>query len=33
VITTPSALVFEGKWGKSRTAEMLPVDFEPAKKK
>ncbi|MBD1394303.1 carboxypeptidase-like regulatory domain-containing protein [Mucilaginibacter glaciei] len=32
VITTPSALIFEGSWGKARTAEMLPVDFEPAKK-
>jgi len=32
VITTPSALMFEGRWGNSRMAEMLPVDFEPAKK-
>jgi hypothetical protein len=29
IITNPASLVFEGAWGTSRMAEMLPVDFEP----
>ena len=29
IFTDPSAITFEGEWGKSRMAEMLPVDYEP----
>jgi hypothetical protein len=29
VILTPEAVTFEGYWGKSRVAEMLPVDYTP----
>jgi len=29
IFTDPSAITFDGVWGKSRMAEMLPVDYEP----
>ncbi len=29
IFTDPSAIIFDGEWGKSRMAEMLPVDYEP----
>jgi len=29
IITNPTAILFEGNWGNSRMAELLPVDFEP----
>lgn len=32
IFTDPSAELFEGAWGKSRIAEMLPVDYEPPQK-
>ncbi|QHS55665.1 carboxypeptidase-like regulatory domain-containing protein [Mucilaginibacter sp. 14171R-50] len=32
VILNPSAITFEGNWGKSRVAEMLPVDYTPKEK-
>jgi hypothetical protein len=32
VILTPSAVNFEGNWGKNRVAEMLPVDYTPEEK-
>ncbi|WCT11619.1 carboxypeptidase-like regulatory domain-containing protein [Mucilaginibacter jinjuensis] len=28
-VINPSSLMFEGNWGKSRVAGMLPVDYEP----
>lgn len=28
-VINPSSLMFEGAWGKSRVAGMLPVDYEP----
>jgi len=28
-VINPSSLMFEGTWGKSRVAGMLPVDYEP----
>jgi CarboxypepD_reg-like domain len=31
IFTDPSAIIFEGGWGVSRMAEMLPVDYEPGK--
>ncbi|MFB9842791.1 carboxypeptidase-like regulatory domain-containing protein [Mucilaginibacter ginsenosidivorans] len=33
VFTDPSSITFEGEWGKSSMAELLPVDFEPGLKK
>jgi hypothetical protein len=30
IIANPHSIVFEGDWGKSRIAELLPVDYEPA---
>ena len=32
IITNPTAILFEGNWGNSRMAELLPVDFEPIQK-
>jgi len=32
VVENPASLAFEGYWGKSRLAEMLPVDYMPDKK-
>ncbi|RYU90575.1 carboxypeptidase-like regulatory domain-containing protein [Mucilaginibacter terrigena] len=32
VIINPAAVTFEGNWGKSRVAEMLPVDYTPEEK-
>jgi hypothetical protein len=29
IITNPHSIIFEGDWGASRVAEMLPVDYEP----
>lgn len=29
IIINPQSIVFEGQWGKSRIAELLPVDYEP----
>ncbi|GAA3962016.1 carboxypeptidase-like regulatory domain-containing protein [Mucilaginibacter dorajii] len=31
IITNPHSVIFEGDWGASRVAEMLPVDYEPEK--
>jgi hypothetical protein len=31
IFTDPSAITFDGEWGKNRMAEMLPVDYEPVK--
>lgn len=31
IITNPHSIIFEGDWGASRVAEMLPVDYEPEK--
>lgn len=32
IVTNPHAVIYEGDWGSSRVAEMLPVDYEPVKK-
>jgi hypothetical protein len=32
VILNPASINFEGNWGKSRLAEMLPVDYSPEEK-
>lgn len=32
IFTDPAALTFDGTWGLSRMATMLPVDYEPASK-
>jgi hypothetical protein len=32
IFTNPASIVFEGVWGKSRVADMLPVDYEPVTK-
>jgi hypothetical protein len=32
VIQNPASINFEGNWGKSRVAEMLPVDYSPEEK-
>ncbi|MFI5160762.1 MAG: carboxypeptidase-like regulatory domain-containing protein [Sphingobacteriales bacterium] len=32
IFTDPSAITFSGEWGKSRMAEMLPVDYKPPAK-
>ncbi|HJP64164.1 MAG TPA: carboxypeptidase-like regulatory domain-containing protein [Mucilaginibacter sp.] len=29
IFTDPSSVTFEGEWGKSSVADLLPVDFEP----
>jgi len=29
IFTNPASVIFEGNWGKSRVADMLPVDYEP----
>lgn len=29
IIANPHAIIYEGDWGVSRVAEMLPVDYEP----
>ncbi|WP_184550050.1 carboxypeptidase-like regulatory domain-containing protein [Mucilaginibacter sp. FT3.2] len=29
IIANPQGVIFEGDWGKSRMAELLPVDYEP----
>ena len=29
IIINPQSVIFEGEWGKSRIAELLPVDYEP----
>lgn len=33
IIANPQSIIFEGDWGKSRMAELLPVDYEPEKTK
>ena len=33
IFTDPSSITFEGEWGKSSIADLLPVDFEPEVKK
>jgi len=30
IFVDPASVTFEGKWGESRIAELLPVDYEPA---
>ena len=29
IFIDPSSVIFEGQWGISRIAEMLPVDYDP----
>jgi hypothetical protein len=31
IFTDPTALIFDGDWGLSRMATMLPVDYEQSK--
>jgi len=31
ILIDPSAITFEGSWGRSRMASLLPVDYEPGK--
>jgi hypothetical protein len=31
IFSDPSAIIYEGEWGRSRVAELLPVDYEPGK--
>lgn len=31
IIANPHSIIFEGEWGNSRIAELLPVDYEPEK--
>jgi hypothetical protein len=31
IIINPQSTTFEGEWGKSRVADLLPVDYEPLK--
>jgi len=31
VFIDPSSVIFEGKWGETRMAELLPVDYNPGK--
>jgi len=32
IFSDPSAIIYEGAWGRSRVAELLPVDYEPPQK-
>jgi len=32
VILNPTVVIFEGNWGASRVAKLLPVDYDPAEK-
>ena len=32
IFSDPSAIIYEGDWGRSRVAELLPVDYEPPAK-
>jgi hypothetical protein len=29
IFIDPASITFEGRWGESRMAELLPVDYEP----
>jgi hypothetical protein len=33
IVISPHAIIYEGDWGLSRVAEMLPVDYEPVTEK
>jgi hypothetical protein len=33
IFTNPSSVIFEGNWGKSGVADMLPEDYEPLDKR
>lgn len=32
IVVNPHSVIYEGDWGESRVADLLPVDYEPAKK-
>ena len=33
IVANPHSVIYEGDWGESRVADMLPVDYEPVKGK
>jgi hypothetical protein len=33
IVANPHSVIYEGDWGISRVAEMLPIDYEPVVEK